>query len=215
MAIYELVMQYTVYEQECQNRFYYKSGTPGDVANGAEDVCVGFELTCAAAIEDVWTGQVGGVDWHLLKARDLYNALDFYENTTVGRVGTNTDTTPAVPSFTSVSLRSPRYRVGRNRWYKRFAGIPEGTLDGNEWNDAVNQAALEAALVDTFVGVSSGATMTPLHLFLEKTVAEGTGKITYAPYEDEAIQRFWAHTVDQVDYHRMTTQRTRLVGVGI
>lgn len=212
MAIFELVTEGKCFGQDMVNRYYYSNGTPGPLVGGAENLSNSFLVNVLAAIRAGQFNSLSVVSWDTIRVRDLYDPTEFYEETSLDLTGSHTSIAQPMPPFVAVSFKSPRYKVGRNRAYKRFAGIPEDTITGETWTDVANASAIGTALSTPITGGAPLATFTPRLLFLDKVIEEG--KIFYRPYTTEASQRAnWAE-ITIMTFDRVTTQRTRISGHG-
>lgn len=209
--LYELVMKYDLYGQECNNRFYYSSPAAGSVPGGAEDLTGGFEGgSLVLALKDFWT-VVSSVDFHTITTRALYDDTDFFEATALGIAGVSVDG-EAVGSATALGFSSERFRTGRNRGYKRFSGFGENKASGNTYVAGVESLAVSAALDDLVTGTTLGNLYGPRVLLLNQP-SPGV----YELYATEAEQRLNMSPFGLVWGAKtfLTTQRSRLQGHGI
>ena len=210
MAIYELVMKYTLYGEECNNRFYFTSPSSGDLAGGAEDLTGGFILgTLVGALVDFWTA-TNSVQFHTVTARSLYDDTDFFEDDTVGLLGLNAGG-EAMASAYCLGFRSNKFQTKRNRGQKRFSGFGETQVAGNTFSDTVPADAVADALNDLVTGSTLGELYGPRVLLLDTSAAP-----VYSLFETEAEQRqnMSAFGLVWTANAKVTTQRTRLPGHG-
>jgi hypothetical protein len=137
MAILELKLQSTYFNQECVNVFAYQStGTPAAVT-------LSFALISAfgcipdtgvyptgSVFEAIRALQSSSVSYDIVVARDLYSVVDFYETpfnpAAAGIVSGTVGMSPA----DAYGFRSSRVRSDIKRGTKRFVGVPEGAVTG-------------------------------------------------------------------------------------
>lgn len=211
MAIYELAVKGDLWGQEIVNRFHYQSGTTGDLPGGAQDLVDVFLTDIMPAIRGIYCDGPNTLMTRGVTARSIYDPTDFGENLTLALPGLRNVAGDPVPPFVALSFRSPRYKTGRNRANKRFAGVGETEITGNVYFDGAWSEALETALVASIVGPVTGATFLPQLYFLQKTAGQPD---VYAMYPTEPEQRLNRALLTQMDVYRLTTQRSRITGHG-
>lgn len=216
MAFYSLVNTGLIYGQQWQNQYNYQSESIGGVAGGAQELVNMWNAALMQTLRAIWRGDETEFTITALYGVDIYDDTDFHERIMVPDLtGLRALSGPAVSPFVAFAFRSARWRVKRNRGYKRYAGICEDDVQGNSYDPGGSLVAdIETGLDDPIVG--GLATYSP-------TVA---GKEAYVPdplkpdvkayryYQTEATQR--ANSSGPIIWsgHRLTTQRSRIEGQG-
>lgn len=208
--LYELVMKYTLYGQECNNRFYYSSPNTGDLPGGAADLTGGFVGgTLVTALVAFWTS-ANSVVVHTVSTRALYDPTDFFEIASLALTGSN-QAGEAMGSAYALGFRSDRFQVGRNRGYKRFSGMGETDVIGNTFQDPITSGAVADALNDLITGTTLGELYGPRVLLLDRSAAP---VYTLFPTETEQRLNMSAFGLVWLANTIVTTQRSRLPGHG-
>lgn len=209
MALYSTVLEYTVYGEVCQNRFHYASEAAGAVAVGAAKINQTFQLDVLPEIADLMSSLGSNISLDRLYTVNLYDETDFNEDNSLSPAVPPNDHGEVAPTFLALSFTSQRYRVGKNRWYKRIAGLGEGDIDGNEWGNSTTAIAAGTAMTTTLIHPSSEDPFDPVLLFLNPL-----SDPPYKLYDPETAQRAQMAFVTDVAYYGLTTQRSRKEGVG-
>lgn len=217
MAFYSLVHVGEIYGQQWQNQYNYQSESIGGVAGGAEELVNAFNVGLVQIVRQMWRGDVSEFLLSSIYAVDVYDDTDFYEHIYApGVTGLRALSGAAVSPFVSFSFRTVRWRVGRNRGYKRFAGICGDDVDGNTFDPGGSIVAdIETALDDVIVGLL--ATYSPTIAGKEAYVPNPLEplKIAYRYYLTEAEQRAESSGIVVWQGYRLTTQRSRIAGQGV
>ncbi len=208
--LYELVMKYTLYTQECNNRFYFSSPAAGVLPGGAEDLTGGFIVgSLVSAILPFWTSTAGPL-FHTVTTRALYDPTDFFESSGLGLGGTGVGG-EAMGSAYALGFRSDRFETGRNRGYKRISGFGEGHVQGNTFSSPATADAVALALDNLVTGSTLGELYGPRVLLLDRSAAP-----VYTLFATEAEQRLNMSAFGLIwrANTTVTTQRSRLPGHG-
>lgn len=208
--LYELVMKYTLHEQECNNRFHFTSPATGDLAGGAEDLTGGFIAGSLITALVAWWTSTDSVDFHTVTTRALYDPTDFWEETAIGGSGTATDGESMASAY-ALGFRSARFRTGRNRGYKRFSGMGENAVAGNDYILPLQAGDVSAALNDLVTGDTLGELYGPRVLLLDEP-SPGVYKIYPTEAEQRSNMSGFGLAWDANTF--VTTQRSRLPGHG-
>lgn len=216
MAFYSLVFTGTVYGQQCQNQYNYMSESIGGVSGGATELRGLFGSEVTPYLRAAWRGDASQFTLDTVYIVDVYDATDFIEYTyPVGWTGLRTLSGPAVPPFVAYSYRTVRWSVGRNRGYKRYAGICEDDVSGNTYDPGGTIVTdIELALADVLVGAL--ATYSPTIAGKEKYIPDPEEPLKYAYkyWDSESVQRSKSSGVIPWLGYRLTTQRSRIAGQG-
>lgn len=221
MAILELVVQQSYYNQLVVNRYHYiSSGTPASVtpsfalcyATGyiASRVSAGLfpNATLAGQVQGM---QTSGVQTIAAYARNLYSNTDFYESPfPTPPVGINggEGLSPAV----AYGFYASRVRTDIRRGMKRIVGVSEssqsagGTITGSSMPALVNIAGQLGATL-TYDDEGNTITLVPCILGLEEYTTP-SGKRAYRPYATEAAQL--AHVAQGMTWTPYTSTRTQV-----
>lgn len=210
MAIYSLLFEYSVHGELCQNRFHYASPAPGPVTLGADKLREAFQADVLPALASLMTSVGGTVTYNRFYVVNLYDDTDFIEDFVLVPPAPTSVWGEAVPSFMALSFTSWRFRVGKNRWYKRIAGLGETAITGNIFTAATEADAAADAMTADVTHVVSGQRFNPVLLFLDPGSTP-----PYQKYPTEAQQLVESAQVDAWAYYNLTTQRSRKIGVGI
>lgn len=216
MAFYSLVCTGSIYGQQWQNQYNYATEAIGGVAGGAAELNVEFNSNVIPKLDAIWRSDATQFLLFTLYSVDVYDDTDFHEFLyPVGRTGARALSGDAVSPFDAFSFRTARWRVGRNRGYKRYAGICGDDVSGNTYDPGGSLVAdIETALDDILVG--SLATYSPTIAGKEPYVPDPLkpDKIAYKYYDTEVLQR--ANSSGPVVWsgYRLTTQRSRIEGQG-
>jgi len=210
MSIYSLMFEYAVHGELCQNRFHYATPASGATSLGAEKLVEAFQQDVLISLAALMTNVGGAVTYNRLYAVNLYDDTDFSEDTGLVPLVPTGTFGEAVPSFLSLSFTSPRFRVGKNRWYKRLAGLGETAITGNLYTATVQAGAAADAMTAQITQLPSGQKYNPVLLFLDPSSVP-----PYQVYVSEAAQRVEMALVTTWAYYNLTTQRSRKEGVGI
>ncbi len=216
MAYYELSMRQVVWDQQCLNLFNFYSSGVGPVAGGAEDLVDTWRTAFTPVLRALLRQALPEYSLNSVYAYDVNNPDDFFEYVWPNPVtGLNGDSGAATSPFMSFAFRTDRWRVGRNRGYKRFSGICEGDIAGNVFTPGGTLLAdIVTALEATVVGAITA--YYPSIAGKEKYVPDPLKPDTYAYkyYDSEAVQRLESSLSNIWNAHRLTTQRSRIAGHG-
>lgn len=210
MALYSLLFEYQVYDEICQNRFYYGSASEGSVDSGAFRLVGAFEDDVLPELAEVMTSTAGVVTFNRLYAVNLYDDEDFFEDFSIDPAAPTSDHGAAISTFTALSYASERYRVGKNRWYKRIAGLGQASIAGNEYITQPAAGNAGTAMTNPIEHAGSQTFYDPRLLFFNPQ-----SDPPYKKYATEAEQRAESAIVVDYAYFNLTTQRSRKKGVGI
>ena len=216
MAFYEVLFRQTCWGQQCVNIFNFYSSAPGDIPGGAADVIEVFRTDVAGYVRQMLRLDPAEYTADSIYGWAVNDPTDFAEYLYApNSTGYIQAAGQAAPPFMSFSFRTDRWRTGRNRGAKRFAGICEGNMAGNTFNPGGTILAdLKDALEQTLVGVITA---------YYPTVA---GKLKYVPdplkptvyaykyYPTEAEQRAESALNVTWNPYELTTQRSRKAGYG-
>lgn len=216
MAFYSLVATGVIYGQQWQNQYNYHSDEVGGVDGGAHELVNEFNDAVLNVLRAIWRMDATQFYISSLYAVDVFDDTDFWEFILpVGHTGFRQTEGPAVSPFVSFSFRTERWRVKRNRGYKRFCGICGDDVVGNTYDPGGSLLAdIETALDDVLVGTNSSYTPTIAGKELYVPDPEQPLKTAYKYYDSEVVQR--AESSGQVVWqaYRLTTQRSRIEGQG-
>jgi len=233
MALLELTLQATYFNQEIINRWNYVStGTPASVtlsfALASAFGCIydtvavppGYPAnTPFAAIRGI---QMNSLAYDQVSVRDVYSDVDFYETpflqAAAGLVGSGEAMSPT----SAAGYRTSRIRADIRRGTKRFAGLSEANVGPG---GVFAAAALTAmALVATRMGEvlsyndeGNTITFTPVIVGKEKYVPNPANpdKFAYRYYPTLAEQEdHWAAGISWDYYTQVRTQTSRQYGRG-
>lgn len=175
-------------ENTINNVFYFRSdsgvGNPNTYAAGLINAFLSYETDpgvsesiLAVAINQI---QAAGAQNVRVNARNLYNDLDFAEQTWAGGGFFPGNT---APQTVAVSFRSARYRTGRNRARKRFGMLSEDQIGGDNINTATGYAdamsALGSALGSTLTGTDGQDQRQYVPIVLYRVRVESEGNVGY------------------------------------
>jgi len=135
MALLEVVLNQTFFNQKCVNRFTYEaSGTPAAVSLSfalASALGAVYDLTAippayppGTLIADLAALQSNDVIFNSLSAKNIYSVTDFYDTPFVPSL-TGADTAQALSPIMAYGWRSNRVRTDVARGTKRFVGVTE------------------------------------------------------------------------------------------
>ena len=216
MAFYSLVHTGTVYEQQWQNQYNYQTNLAVPVTGGAEDLVTEFLADVAPKVGAIQRLSTAQFQYRTIYAVDVYDDTDFFEyvyapNSTGLRGGAG----PALSPFISYSFRTERWRVKRNRGYKRFAGICEDDVTGNDYDPGGTIIADIAAQLGTEL-IGALETYYPTIAGKEEYVPdpEKPLKTAYKYYDTETEEKTESSGVIEWLGYRLTTQRSRIQGQG-
>ena len=155
-------------------------------------------------------------EWLAVEARELYSVVDFYEGAYSPPLVGATASDSAMSPFDAYGFYSSRTRTDIRRAFKRFVGVSEGqvgafgALVSGALEDMVELAeAMSAVLVGDF------ANYYPAVISRKRVVDEGTGRVTYELYPDEAEQaEHTAYGIVWAPYTTVRTQTSRTPGRG-
>jgi len=144
-TVYRVVLTSTLFGQVCTNVFHY--GQLAGLTAGAPDLLGGFQTNVLDAIADMLSEEV---DFTSLLVVSIGNPTDYAEDTspTPGEGQRSADSTTTLPSNVCVTFRSNRFGPGSRYSYKRFSGILEPDVDGNniDFASLTTAAAVATAL---------------------------------------------------------------------
>lgn len=217
MAYYSLVQRGFIYSQEWQNQYNFYSADLGDVAGGAEDLVGEFLTEIDFPLVSMWKSNPAEFTRNSIYAVDIFNDDDFFEFLfDPGSTGGNADSGAAVSPFVTYSFRTARWRVKRNRGYKRYSGICEDDVSGNLFNPGGTVIEdIATALSQVLIGGTD--VYTPSIAGKEEYTPdpEEPLKKAYRYYASEATQRLESSQGADWDGYRLTTQRSRIQGQGV
>lgn len=216
MAFYSLLMFGKIYGEVWQNQYNYMSSAIGDVTDGAEDLNIGFDTNLKPKLQAMWRDDEEQFTIEGYYTVDVFNEDDFKESLFIPPfTGTNGLSGDAVSPFLTFSFRTDRWRVGRNRGYKRYSGICEGDVGGNVYDPGGTVLAdMAAVLGGVLVGTEDA--YTPVIAGKQKYVPdpEQPTKFAYKYYPTELEQRTASSGRSVWSPYRLTTQRSRIEGQG-
>lgn len=226
MAIYELLIRQSYYDQEVLNRFHFTktSALPVDDASrlaqavGATGLLAGDFPTDSfmRAIQDLVRPELSFLE---VQAKNLYSETDFftvaYNPPPVGKAAGSDSESPVL----AMGFSSNRTTLAVRRGQKRFAGMDADYFDAGGHISAAGIAAatVVAAALSANQEVTDGlATWTYVPTVLAfQLYHPAPGKNAYKPYDDEATQL--EHAAVGVTYsykETVRTQRSRQYGRG-
>jgi len=217
MALYEVTLRQSYYDQLCVNTFsYYVPPSIGVTPSALELLTLLGFIPSGSPLafpndtlaDAIWTFQSSAVLFLSAEARELYSLTDFYEAAYSPAIDGNLDTGDDMSPFVAYGFYSARVRTDIRRGFKRFVGVTEGVID----NGGVIGSGLVANLTDCADKMSEvlgGATATyePCVISREKVVDPDTGKVTYQLYADEAEQE--EHVASPLEWTYYTTVRSQ------
>lgn len=227
MALFEVVLQSTLFGQECINRWnYLGSGTPAAVslsfglAAGMGFIADPTDGTFPAdgiftAIRNITSGSVL---FSQVIVQNIYDPTDFY--TTAMPTGTdgNIDT-QAAPSFIASGFRTNLVNRDIARGTKRFAGVPTNALGVNNAlsTDQINvMNTLKTKMNGSVTYDDEGNTLTYLGAIVSKEkYTTPSGKSAYRYYSSLTVQL--SHIAQGFAWEVYTTARSqtsRQIGKG-
>jgi len=224
MAIMELVMRGTYFNQLTVNRFNYEaSGTPAAASLSFALQYAFFGGAGAAPTASSVVGQLIDIvvnNWVLteIEVRDVYSVTDFYTRPFITPV-TGEQTGEAMAPFNAYGFRTNRVRADIGRGFKRFAGVTEagveeGGIIGAGFLPAVQEVA--TAMSATLTYDDEGNTLTFVPIVVQKQeYTTPSGKPAYRYYASEATQE--AHIAAGVlweAYPQVRSQVSRQYGRG-
>lgn len=216
MAFYSLVHTGITYNQQWQNQYNFGSSAVGPVTGGAEDLVGQFLAEIAPELSALQRLSAAQFTYSTVYAVDVYDDTDFFEyvyppNSTGSRGGSGAAMSP----FLSYSFRTERWQVGRNRGYKRYAGICEDDITGNTYDPGGTLIAdLATALSTSMVGGLDVYFPTIAGKEVYVPDPEFPLKKAYRYYPTESEQRSESSGVVSWLGYRLTTQRSRIEGQG-
>lgn len=139
MPLHEVVVRTEYYNQECLNRYTYRSsGTPASVslsfglaaAMGYVQPALATEFETGSLAQAVLTGQSTQVRYVDILVRNIYNPVDFYNTPfNVDTFGLEGGSEAMSPAF-AYGFRSERSRLDIRRGFKRYVGANEANVAG-------------------------------------------------------------------------------------
>jgi hypothetical protein len=221
MAILELVVNQSFYNQLVVNRFHYvMSGTPAAVTPSFALISATGYIpptppdttfvtdTLADAHQDITSSDLSFVSSY---ARNLYSVTDFYEAPYINSI-TGEQTGDSASPAVAYGFFSSRVRTDVRRGMKRFCGVSEtrvqggGTITSAFLPSLVNMAD---RLGETLSYDDEGNTLTfiPCILGLEEYTTPA-GNRAYRPYATEATQL--THTAQGISWAPYAQTRTQV-----
>lgn len=160
--VYRIILDYTYLGQQCNNVWHYGQ-IAGSVTPSAVQLLNGFETAVLTPLAD--TLNDGAVFNRILTVR-INNPTDFSESLLPSPSGGQVVVAAAdrSPSYLCATYRSNRFGPASRYSYKRFAGLWDAVMDGNQLTAAY--LALAAPLVIALGSniVSGGNSYEPLQL---------------------------------------------------
>jgi len=144
--IYQVVTRCTYLSKVLNNTFHFFTEQVGTTSPGAQQI--------ANAVEDLWGNYIAplliaGCVLDQIYAINYHVPLDSYTLTTSLAGDQANAGTEGLPSFTAWSFRYQRLGGGQRYGYKRFGGLSENVVDGN------NQTGLTTQLNSAAVALSN------------------------------------------------------------
>lgn len=220
MAIMEVLLQQSYFEQECINRWNYRSsGTPASVSlSFALASAMGFVIgggtaftpgSVAESIQDLVSSSVNFVQ---VEARNVYSVTDFYNTPFAAGTDGDVSATNGVSPATAYGLRSNRTRNDIRRGMKRFVGVSEGNVSSggvvvDPGLTALELVASRMTAPITYDDEGNTITFDPIIVSKEKYTTP-SGKFAYRYYATEAEQLM--HIMDSIIWSAYTQTRTQV-----
>lgn len=131
--------------QEVLNVYYYRSETANsDGVAALESLATWFQT---GFLDDVTAIQNTGLSHTIREIKNLSNGIEFYADTDIVLGQISTATTDGLPSYISLGFQLQRGTLATRNGYKRFAGLVEAQVGGNQYVGASGPIdAVEAAL---------------------------------------------------------------------
>jgi len=226
MALYEVTLRQSYYEQLCVNVFSYITLPGIGVTPNALELLtlMGFipegdplAFPNDTLADAIFTIQSSAVNFLTVEARELYSVTDFYEAAYSPPIAGNLDTGDDLSPFVAFGFYTARVRTDIRRGFKRFVGVTEGVVD----NGGLISAGLVSNLTDLTDRLSeeltgASAVYSPCVISREKIVDPDTGKVTYQLYETEAEQEeHVANPLVWSYYDTVRSQTSRQYGRGV
>lgn len=229
MALFEVVLSQSYFNQQTINRFTYQgSGTPAAVTMSfALASALGAIPSAGIYPADHLITRLAGIQsngaiFGNLSSRNLYSVTDFYDTPFVPELTGGVSGEGMSPAV-AFGFRTNRVRTDVGRGMKRFVGVPEsGAGTGGAVDvDSTGYVNLVAAMneVLTYDDEGNTLTFTPIVCGKEKYEVEvdgvPTGRFAYRYYDTEAHQL--EHTAVGVVwsmYDHVRTQVSRQYGHG-
>jgi hypothetical protein len=184
--------------QQVLNVYYYRitSVTPLlDPYMGA--MSEWFDANVVAAVRELQVNTLLHVsrEW-----RNLSNGTDLFTETTVIPGDQATSDATSTPSYVSAGFMLQRESLLTRNGYKRFAGIPEGSISGNTYTEGSTFIdAVEAALAaDIVVGIATIAEP----VIVKRPIEVPVGEYVYS-------------SIGSAQFRSLGTQNTRKAGRGV
>ena len=184
--------------QQILNVYYYRITSITPLLDPYMDVMAEwFDNTVVAAVREL---QVNALLHVSREWRNLSNGTDLFTETSVIAGDQSQSAAAFTPSYVSAGFMLQRESLLTRNGYKRFAGIPETSIEGNVYTEGSTFiAAVEAALAaDIVVGIA--------------TVAEPV--IVKRPI-DVPVGEYVYSSIGSAQFRSLGTQNTRKAGRGV
>ncbi len=216
MSYYELALRQTCYGQQTLNLFNYYSSASGPVTGGAADLVATWSAAFLPVLRAMLKNDVSEYAINSVYAYAVQDVDDFFEVIyDPPQTGLKTISGQAASPFMTFSFRTDRWRVGRNRGYKRFSGICEGDIAGNDFDPGGTLIAdVIAELERTVVGSVTAYYPSIAGKDKYEPTPEFPPVYAYRYYDTEAEQRLESSLSNVWNGYRLTTQRSRIAGHG-
>lgn len=185
-------------EQRVLNVYYYRVTAPLGLADG---YLASFHTSfLAVVLNAVRAVQASLLTYDSIRYANLSNGIDLLEQpvSLAGTVATTTAT--AMPSFVAMTWLLRRESLATRNGYKRFAGVNDGTVDGN--NSTIGASILDAVSNGLSADLMAGVAVLGAPVIVRRPLLVPAG--TSYVYSD----------IGSAQFREVSTQNTRKRGRG-
>lgn len=197
--LWQILDKQTYLGQQVLNRYYYRVTSITGLANSAYAEVADWFVSHIVDVIDI--EQHGLLNHYEIEIRNLSNGIDIFSLPIDEDGEASSDASTALPSYVSLGFKLVRESLVTRNGYKRFAGLVESKVSGNNYTfNTGAQAAIEAALAeDVIIGA-----VTLLEPVIVKT-----------PLGNPPVATYQYSSVGAAQFVALGTQNTRKAGRGV